>query len=41
VSEFYLYLGMTPYSDRPDISQSERDFLPDQFPFVPGLTAPG
>ena len=33
--------NLKPYSDGPDISESERSFLSDQFSFVPGLTAAG
>jgi len=32
---------LKPYSDGPDISQSEWGFLSDQFSFVPGLAAAG
>ena len=33
------FCNLKPYSDGPDISQSERGFLSDQFSFVPGLAA--
>lgn len=35
------FCNLKPYSDGRDISQSDRGFLPDQFSFVPGLTAAG
>lgn len=35
------FRNLKPYSDSPDISQSERGFLPDQFSFVPEMTAAG
>jgi len=35
------FRNLKPYSDGPDISQSEWGLLPDQFSFVPGLTAAG